>query len=257
VPIRGLLVLTASVVLAGWLVGAVTGTRAAASAGSPDRGRAYYFGPGGCAGCHSASADPAEPSTGPQLTLETLKAHAAGAGKALADYVSESILVPGAYAAPGYVSGVMQPPRGLTTEQLEDLVSYLIGKPWTAPSGGPLRLPARPVAACDAKASCRSTVGRWARVERLPLKALPGAKIVAVSGCLSCHTYAGNGAARGAAPDLTRAGLPAATISARVRHLRCPSCVEAGSQMPSYKAYGDANLRRIAEFLGASRGVRP
>ena len=226
----------------------------AANAGSPDRGRAFYFGPGGCAGCHSASADPAEPSTGPQLTLETLRAHAAEAGKPLADYVAESILVPGAYAPPGYVSGVMQPPRGLTTAQLEDLVSYLIGKAWTAPAGG-LRLPANPVAACDARRSCRSTVARWAKVERLPARVLPGAKIVAISGCLSCHTYAGSGTARAKAPDLTRSGARRVSVASHVRRLRCPRCVAPGSVMPSYEAYGDANLRRIAEFLRASRGI--
>ena len=66
-----------------------------------------------------------------------LQAHAADAGKPLGAYVAESILVPGAYAAPGYVSGMMQPPRGLTSPQVEDLVSYLIGKPWTSPAGGP------------------------------------------------------------------------------------------------------------------------
>ena len=92
----------------------------------------------------------------------------------------------------------MQPPRGLSPLQIEDLVSYLIGKPWTSPSGGALKLPANPVAACDAKASCRAHVARWAKAERLPATAMPGAKIVAVSGCLSCHTYAGtaSGAAR-------------------------------------------------------------
>ena len=119
--------------------------------GSPDRGRAVYSGPGGCSNCHSVSADPAQPSTGPQPTLENLQAHAADAGKSLGAYVAESILVPGAYAAPGYVSGIMQPPRGLTSPQVEDLVSYLIGKPWTSAAGGPLKLPVKPIAACEAK----------------------------------------------------------------------------------------------------------
>ena len=110
------------------------------------------------ANCHAASADPTQPSTGPQLTLANLQAHAADAGKPLGEYVAESILVPGAYAVPGYVSGIMQPPRGLSSQQVEDLVSYLIGKPWTSSAGGPLKLPAKPIAACDAKASCRATV---------------------------------------------------------------------------------------------------
>ena len=175
-----------------------------------------------------ASADPAEPSTGPQLTLETLRAHAADAGKPLGAYVAESILVPGAYAAPGYVSGVMQPPRGLTALQVEDLVSYLIGKPWTSPAAGPLKLPAKPIAACEAKASCRATVARWAKAERLPASVLAGAKIVAISGCLSCHRYAGSGVRSGSAPELTRVGLGKTTVAAHVRRLRCPTCVRAG-----------------------------
>ena len=132
--VRSTVALVSAALLAGVLVAAGGGTTRAAATGSPDRGRAVYFGPGGCSGCHSASADPAEPSTGPQLTLATLQAHAADAGKPLGAYVAESILVPGAYAAPGYVSGMMQPPRGLTPLQIEDLVSYLIGKPWTSPA---------------------------------------------------------------------------------------------------------------------------
>jgi mono/diheme cytochrome c family protein len=190
------------------------------------------------------------------LTLESLRAHAADAGKPLADYVAESILVPSAYAVPGYVSGIMQPPRGLTSAQVEDLVSYLIGKSWTSPAPGALKLPAEPVAACQARASCRKTVARWAKVERLPTSALPGAKIVAISGCLSCHRYAGSGRKSGSAPELTRVGLEMTAVAKQVRWLRCPGCLRAGSIMPSYAALGDRNLRRVAEFLRASRGVR-
>ena len=232
------------------------GTITAAATGSPERGRAVYFGPGGCSNCHSVSADPAEPPTGPQLTLETLRAHAADAGKPLADYVAESILVPSAYAAPGYVRGTMQPPRGLTKPQIEDIVSYLIGKPWASPATGVLKLPAKPISACDAKASCRAMVARWTKAELLPTAALPGAKIFAVSGCLSCHRYAGTGVKSGSASDLTRVGLKKATVAAYMRRLRCPGCVQPGSAMPSYAAYGDANLRLVAEFLRTSRGVR-
>jgi cytochrome c553 len=257
VIIRGAVTLVLAVLLAGALVAAGGGMTRSIATGSPDRGRAVYYGPGGCSGCHSVSSDPNEPSTGPRLTLESLRAHAAGAGKPLGAYVAESILVPGAYATPGYVSGVMQPPRGLSTLQIEDLVSYLIGTPWTSPAGGPLPLPSKPVAACEAKASCRALVARWVKAERLPAKALPGAKIAAVAGCLSCHRYAGSGVNSGSAPDLTRAGLGGATLAALVRRLRCPTCVRRGSVMPSYAGFGDANLLRIAEFLRASRGVRP
>ena len=254
--VRIALALASAALLAGALVAAGEGMTRSAATGSPDRGRAVYFGPGGCAGCHSVSADPAEPSTGPQLTLETLQTDAAGAGKPLGAFVAESILVPGAYASPGYVSGIMQPPRGLTRQQVEDLVSYLIGKPWTSPAAGPLKLPAKPVAACEARASCRAMVARWAKAERLPASALSGAKIVAISGCLSCHRYAGSGMKSGSAPELTREGLKKTTVAAHVKRLRCPDCVRAGSVMPSYAAFGNANLRRITEFLQASRGIR-
>lgn len=257
VIVRIALALVSAALLAGALVAAGDGKTPAAATGSPDRGRAVYFGPGGCAGCHSASADPAEPSTGPQLTLATLQSDAAAAGKPLGAFVAESILVPGAYAPPGYVSGIMQPPRGLTRLQVDDLVSYLIGKPWTSPATGPLKLPAKPIAACEARASCRAVVARWAKVERLPGAALDGAKVVAVSGCLSCHRYAGSGVTSGRAPDLTRAGTRGVGVEALQRRLRCPRCLVSGSAMPSYSALGAANLHRVAVFLAASKGARP
>jgi mono/diheme cytochrome c family protein len=254
--IRGLVILTAAALLAGGIVSVGGSAIGASATGSPERGKAVYFGPGGCSNCHAVSADPSEPSTGPQLTLESMRAHAAGAGKPLADYVAESVLVPGAYATPGYTRGIMQPPRGLTALQIEDLVSYLLGRPWTSPAAGGLKLPAKPVAACLAKASCRATVARWAKAEQLPASVLDGARIAAVSGCLSCHRYAGSGVTSGSAPDLTRAGLKASSVTAIVKRLRCPACVQKGSAMPAYSAYGDANLRRVAEFLRASHGVR-
>jgi mono/diheme cytochrome c family protein len=247
------LALAASALLAGVLVAQVPGKPRSAATGSPDRGRLVYFGAGGCSNCHAESADPSQPSTGPQLTLETLRAHASAAGKPLADYVAESILVPSAYVVPGYVSGMMQPPANLSRQQVEDLVSYLIGKPWTSPAGGGLKLPARPVAACTADATCRRTVAGWVKAEKLPLSALRGAKIVAVSGCLSCHRYAGGGTRSGSAPDLTSIGRQGLSVGGLVTRLRTP---RSGSVMPSYRAYGDANLRLIAAFLRASRGTR-
>jgi len=230
--------------------------RTGAAGGSPDRGRAVYFGPGGCSGCHSASADPTEPSTGPQLTPALLSADAARAGKPLGAFAAESILVPGAYVAAGYVSGTMQPAPGLSRQQVDDLVSYLIGKPYMSPATGQLALPARPIVACKASKECRATVTRWAVAERLPVSALDGARITAVVGCLSCHRYAGSGVKSGSAPELTRVGLEQTTVAQHVKRLRCPACVRAGSVMPSYVALGNANLRRIAVFLQASRGTR-
>ena len=38
-----------------------------------------------------------------------------------------------------------------------------------------------------------SSVPRWIKVEHLPQKAIPGAKLFATAGCTACHTYAGSG----------------------------------------------------------------
>ena len=166
-------------------------------------------------------------------------------------YVAESILVPGAYAAPGYVSGMMQPPRGLTPLQIEDLVSYLIGKPWTRLAGRPVAAARKPIAACDAKASCRATVARWAKARAasrcgarrcedhcdLRLSLLPPVRGQRCqewlgAGSDACGPDEGDGRRARKAPGM-------------------PACVRAGSAMPSYAALGDANLRRVAETLRA------
>jgi len=226
-----------------------------AGAGSPDRGRAVYLA-NGCAGCHGPPAAGAAASVGPQLTPELLRSSAQSAGKPLGPFVAESILVPNAFTSPGYVSGLMRPFAGLSKVQLDDLVSFLIGSSYTSPATGPIKLPARPVAACKADRACRTTVARWAKTVRLPTAVLDGARIAAVAGCLSCHRYAGSGTRSGSAPELTRIGLRKLSSEALVKRLRCPTCVVDGSVMPSYAALGTANLRQIAEFLRASKGVK-
>jgi hypothetical protein len=171
--------------------------------------------------------------------------------------VAESILVPNAFTSPGYVSGLMRPFAGLSKMQLDDLVSFLIGSSYTSPAAGPIKLPARPVASCKADSACRATVARWAKAERLPATVLDGARIAAVAGCLSCHRYAGSGTRSGSAPELTRIGLRKLSADALVKRLRCPTCLVEGSVMPSYAALGSSNLRQVAEFLRASKGVKP
>ena len=230
-------------------------TAVKAAAGSPDRGRAVYLA-NGCAGCHGPPAPGSAASVGPQLTPELLRSSAQSAGKPLGPFVAESILVPNAFTSPGYVSGLMRPFAGLSKVQLDDLVSFLIGSSYTSPATGPIKLPARPVAACKADTACRATVARWAKAERLPTAVLDGARITAVAGCLSCHRYAGSGTRSGSAPELTRIGLRKLSAEALVKRLRCPTCVVDGSVMPSYSALGAANLRQIAEFLRASKGVK-
>lgn len=224
---------------------------AAPAAGSPSAGRAVFL-QLGCGGCHALAADATFPTTGPPLTPEGLAERARSVGKPLGAFVAEAIVSPDADIAPGYVSGVMRPFKGLTRTQLDDLVSFLIGAPYTSP---PPKLPANPVAACTARPSCRATVARWVKVAHLPATAVPGAKIVASVGCLSCHRYLGTGV-RGPGPDLTREGLRGRSAAELLRRLRCPACVRKGSVMPSFAALGDANLRSVVTFLRASRGAK-
>jgi cytochrome c553 len=102
----------------------------------------------------------------------------------------------------------------------------------------------------------RHAVPAWVMGERLPERAVPGAKLFAVTGCTACHTYAGSGSSNLGAPDLTAIGARHVGIALEIRHLRCPSCVKPGSQMPAYDSLGTKHLRELAIFLEASKGTR-
>ncbi len=84
--------------------------------------------------------------------------------------------------------------------------------------------------------------------------AIAGAKLFAVSGCLTCHTYLSDGGHQLGAPVLTAEGAKNKGIAFEIAHLKCPSCVNAGSPMPSFQGLGDARLKQIASFLVASKG---
>src|SRR5205085_8319740 len=89
-------------------------------------------------------------------------------------------------------------------------------------------------------------VPNWVKSEKLPPQAVPGAKLFATSGCLNCHTYLGVGGSQLGAPDLSAEGSKNKGITFQIAHLKCPSCVNKGSPMPSFAAFGDANLRKLA-----------
>jgi mono/diheme cytochrome c family protein len=99
-------------------------------------------------------------------------------------------------------------------------------------------------------------VPRWVKAEKLPAAALPGAKLFALSGCTTCHTYLDSGAANLDAPDLTAIGTRHLGISFQIRHLKCPSCATPGSPMPELASLGGSRLHQLAVFLEASRGRR-
>ena len=104
----------------------------------------------------------------------------------------------------------------------------------------------------------QSAVPRWAEKQGFqdnPV-ALAGAKLFAQSGCLTCHVYTGSGGANLGAPELTAEGAKGRGIDWQIKHLECPSCVNAGSPMPSFKTLGPDNLKKIATFLEASKGAK-
>jgi mono/diheme cytochrome c family protein len=98
------------------------------------------------------------------------------------------------------------------------------------------------------------SVPSWIKQNNLPPAAVPGARLFATSGCTACHTYLGDGSSNLGAPDLSDIGTKNLGIDFQIRHLQCPSCVNPGSPMPKFASLGDANLRKLAIFLEASKG---
>jgi cytochrome c553 len=101
-------------------------------------------------------------------------------------------------------------------------------------------------------------VPSWAKKEGFAgnAQAVAGAKLFASSGCTACHTYLGTGSSNLGAPELTSEGSKNKGLQFQVNHLKCPSCVNPGSPMPSFKKFSDADLKKIATFLEASKGPK-
>jgi mono/diheme cytochrome c family protein len=87
-------------------------------------------------------------------------------------------------------------------------------------------------------------------------QAIAGGKLFAQSGCMNCHTYLGAGGSQLGAPDLTEEGTKNKGVQFQIDHLKCPACVNPGSPMPSFAAFGDDQLKQIATFLEASKGAK-
>jgi menaquinol-cytochrome c reductase cytochrome b/c subunit len=85
-------------------------------------------------------------------------------------------------------------------------------------------------------------------------EAVAGARLFAVTGCLNCHTYLGEGSGNLGAPDLTAEGSKNKGVAFQIAHLKCPSCVRSGSPMPPFVSQGEKNLHALAVFLEASKG---
>jgi cytochrome c553 len=100
-------------------------------------------------------------------------------------------------------------------------------------------------------------VPKWSKQQNFAAnhKALAGAKLFTQAGCLTCHTYLNTGSSNLGAPNLTAEGSKGKGTDFQVRHLECPSCVNPGSPMPSFKGLGTQNLQNLAAFLEASKGT--
>jgi menaquinol-cytochrome c reductase cytochrome b/c subunit len=96
----------------------------------------------------------------------------------------------------------------------------------------------------------------WAKVQGFQNnpEAIKGARLFAVSGCLNCHVYLGDGGQNLGAPDLSAEGAKNKGIAFQIAHLQCPACVNSGSPMPSFAGLGPERLRSLAVFLEASKG---
>ncbi len=105
-------------------------------------------------------------------------------------------------------------------------------------------------------AEVKAAVPTWASKQGFAnnKEALAGANLFAVSACTNCHTYLGTGSSNLGAPDLSAEGSKGKGIQFQIQHLQCPSCVNPGSPMPSFKDLGNDNLRKLATFLEASKG---
>jgi cytochrome c553 len=105
-------------------------------------------------------------------------------------------------------------------------------------------------------AELRALVPGWAKKEGFQhnKQAVAGAALFSQSGCLNCHTYQGVGSANLGAPNLTAEGAKHKGIAFQIAHLKCPSCVNKGSPMPSFASFSDSDLKKLATFLEASKG---
>jgi mono/diheme cytochrome c family protein len=100
----------------------------------------------------------------------------------------------------------------------------------------------------------KQNIPRWIKDENLPPEAKAGVTLFATAGCTACHTYDGAGGSNLGAPDLTSIGSSISSKSFQVAHLKCPSCVNPGSPMPSFASLGEARLQELATFLVDSKG---
>ena len=217
----------------------------AAPAGDPDRGALVWVS-SGCGSCHGfARAGSSGASGGSAPNLDRWLVPDARRTSLPVEQLVLRRVYWGGRGMPAYGTSLPQ-------EQLDDLVSFVSGKPFSAPAGAP-----RPLAPLPAPpplvTATAGAVARWASAARLSAAARRGAAGFAKVGCLSCHTYRGNGVRRRGAPDLTRIGRGGKTARAFAAYVAAP--YRSGNNlMPAYADLGADAVQRLGAFLAASRG---
>lgn len=221
--------------------------RPAAGAGDPARGALVWV-TNGCGACHAfarAGSLGAKGSTAP--SLDRYLVPDARRVKLPVELFAFSRVFWGGRGMPAYGAA-------LGAQELEDLVSFLVGRPVSAPPAEVARVAPLPVPPPVVTAS-PAIVARWVKLERLPRRAAQGAALFARVGCLSCHTYLGSGSRRFRAPDLGSIGLGGRRALSWSQYVARPYD-EGNNLMPAYADLGEDALGTIAAFLVASRGRR-
>ena len=219
----------------------------AEKAGDPARGELVWL-TSGCGACHAFSkAGSRGPKSSTAPNLDRYLVPDAGRVKLAVELFAFSRIYWGGRGMSAYG-------WALSTQELDDLVSFVIGKPFSAPPEGVARVPPLPVPPPVVTAP-PATVARWVKLERLPQRAAQGAALFATVGCLSCHTYLGSGTRRRGALDLGSIGATGRSARSFRQYVARPYRY-GNNLMPSYADLSTSSLDRIAAFLVASRGRR-
>jgi len=216
----------------------------AARAGDPGQGAAVWV-DAGCGSCHAfAKAGSTGSAAGNAPNLDRwLVPDAMHVGLPVDQFAYRRI----------YFGGRGMPAFGTTlgAQELDDLVSFVAGHPFTAPAGTPAPLAPLPAPPPLVTATPK-TVARWTKQERLPKQAVAGATLFAKTGCLSCHTYLGSGKSRRGGGDLSKIGAAGKSAAWFRRYVARPYAY-GNTLMPTYADLTPAQLARLSAFLAASR----
>ncbi|HXY16925.1 MAG TPA: c-type cytochrome [Gaiellaceae bacterium] len=215
--------------------------------GDPTQGAAVWV-DAGCGACHAfARAGSTGQSTGNAPNLDRWLAPDAARLKLPVDLFAYRRIYYGGRGMTAYGTT-------LNTLDLDDLVSFVAGHPFTPPAGPTAPVPPLPAPPPLVTASAR-TVAKWSLAAHLPARAASGAALFAKIGCLSCHTYLGSGTRRRGAPDLSRIGSKGLALGLVRRYLARPYAF-GNTLMPAYADLDPSQLASLAAFLAASRGPR-